>query len=127
VCGARVKGRGGLVVLLLALMASGCLSGSAATEPVRGPPTGRLEGLVVTKGGLPGAALPVKDALVVVTRTTSSRGNTLTFKTDDEGRFKAQLPAGRYTIRTLVYPTYSFSVLVIANQVVHARLVVRVL
>jgi hypothetical protein len=125
--GAKVKGRSGLVVILLALMASGCLSGSATTESVRGPPTGRVLGLVVTKGGLPGAALPVKDATVVAARTTSSRGNTFTFKTDQEGRFTAQLPAGRYTMRTLVYPTYSFSVLVIANQVVHARLVVRVL
>jgi hypothetical protein len=114
-----------LVVLLLALTASGCLSGSATTESVRGPPTGRLVGQVVTKGGLPGAALPVKDATVVA-RTTSSSGNTYTFQTDQEGRFKAQLPAGRYTIRTLVYPTYAFSVILISNQVVHARFVVRV-
>ena len=82
-----------ILLLPLVLAASGCLGGSASTNP-HTQPTGRLVGSMVTDGGVsvptPGGSdiSPVKDAPILVTGTTTSgkhvqRGPT----TDQHGRF----------------------------------------
>jgi hypothetical protein len=117
----------------LALAVSGCLSGSASTNP-HTQPTGRLVGSMVTDGGvaLPSAdgsqINPVKNAPILVTGTTTDgrhiqRGPT----TDEDGRFIIQVPAGNYKVENGIYLNVTGSAVVAAGKTSHVRLVVHVM
>lgn len=63
------------------------IKGSVSISPIRGGPS---------KVGVPNSA-PLRNTEFVV---EDSAGVTVTFKTDEEGRFRVPLPPGRYTVRT---------------------------
>ena len=127
-----MKGIRSLWLLALALAASGCLSGSAATHP-HTQSTGRLVGSMVTDGGVSllaagGSGMnPVKDAPILVSGTTTGgrhiqRGPT----TDQDGRFTIRLPPGTYKIYNGIYLNVSGSAVVAAGKTSRVRLLVHV-
>lgn len=100
-----------LVVTLFALVASGCLGGSAGEcndqggacgEPTAPTPTGELRGAVVMQGGLAQvgpAGMPLKNARITLTVRTPTGGTYVNHPTTDgHGRFSLRLPPGWYTL-----------------------------
>jgi hypothetical protein len=100
-----------LVVTVIALVASGCLGGSAGEcndqggscrEPTAPTPTGELRGLVVVQGGDPliaPAGTPLKNARITLTiRTPTGEKDVSHPTTDTHGRFSLRLPPGWYTL-----------------------------
>ena len=106
-----------LGVVVLALLAAGCLGGSTGDcgeggvcgEPTASTPTGELRGLVVMQGGpthVGPAGTPLKNARIAVT-VTSPTGETLISHptTDEHGNFSLRLQPGWYTLTArLNYP-----------------------
>jgi hypothetical protein len=117
-----------LLVLPLALVASGCFDGSSSATPQ----TGRLVGTFFTSDC--GVCVPpntgpspVQDAPILVTGTTTDgrhvrRGPT----TDKDGRFVVRLPPGRYKVENGIYLNITGSATVEAGKTSHVKLVVTV-
>jgi hypothetical protein len=126
-----------LVVTVIALVASGCLGGSAGEcndqggscrDPTAPTPTGELRGLVVMQGG-PALVNPtgtlLKNARIALTITTPTGGRYVSHPaTDAHGRFSLRLPPGWYTLTARFnYPLLPplAAVQVKADQVVRVR------
>jgi len=127
-----MRGVQSLVLLWLALGASGCLGGSAFTT-AHVQPAGRLVGSLVTDGGVSIFAAgssqtsPVKDAPILVTGiTTGGRRIQRGPATDQNGRFAIQVPPGVYKVENGVYVNVTGSAAVAPGKTSHVRLVVHV-
>jgi hypothetical protein len=115
-----------LLVVPLALVASGCFGGSSSAKPQ----TGRLVGTFFTSDC--GVCVPphtgptpVRDAPILVTGTTTDgrhvrRGPT----TDKDGRFVVRLPPGKYEVENGIYLNVTGSAVVRAGTTSHVRLTV---
>jgi hypothetical protein len=103
--------RSSLLAVILALLGSGCLGGSAGGcndqggscgEPTASTPTGELRGLVVMQGGpafVDSAGMLLKNARIAL-RVRSPTGEAFISHptTDDHGYFRLQLQPGWYTL-----------------------------
>jgi hypothetical protein len=99
-----------LVMTVFALVASGCLGGSAGEcdqagvcgEQTAPTPTGELRGLVVMQGGdalVDPAGTPLKNARITLTVRTPTGETFISHPTTDKhGRFSLRLVPGWYTL-----------------------------